>query len=259
MSILYDEGQQAIATESRRILEARVHKDDLLPLLQTSGRYHEAFWATAKEQGWTALALPEAHGGLALGLVELGLIAVSYTHLDVYKRQGISDRALAIAAKVEAFVRETVVPYEKDPRRDHHGAPTDELVMEMREHARAAGVLTPHILSDGSHLNQRETAVVLIKSGLSPLGPLACNTMAPDEGNMYPVSYTHLDVYKRQSHPPGAIRSAAKASANSPRVFRGQSRLTTALRRTRATARFRTPPPRGPRWALSSVGRATDF
>ena len=64
-------------------------------------------------------------------------------------------------------------------------APTDELVMEMREHARAAGVLTPHILSDGSHLNQRATAVVLIKSGLSPLGPLACNTMAPDEGNMY--------------------------------------------------------------------------
>ena len=61
--------------------------------------------------------------------------------------QGISDRALAIATKVEAFVRETVAPYEKDPRRDHHGAPTDELVMEMREHARAAGVLTPHILS----------------------------------------------------------------------------------------------------------------
>src|SRR3546814_3436806 len=98
---------------------------------------------------------------------------------------GISDQALAIAAKVEAFVRKTVIPYEKDPRRDHHGAPTDELVMEMREHARAAGVLTPHILSDGSHLNQRETAVVLISSGLSPLGPLACNTMAPDEGNMY--------------------------------------------------------------------------
>jgi acyl-CoA dehydrogenase len=75
MSILYDEGQQAIATESRRALEARVSKDDLLPLLQTSGRYHDGFWATAKEQGWTALALPEAYGGLDLGLVELGLIA----------------------------------------------------------------------------------------------------------------------------------------------------------------------------------------
>ncbi|HWV61373.1 MAG TPA: acyl-CoA dehydrogenase family protein [Sphingopyxis sp.] len=75
MSILYDEGQQAIATESRRAIEARVSKDDLLPLLQASGKYHEGFWATAKEQGWTALALPEAYGGLDLGLVELGLIA----------------------------------------------------------------------------------------------------------------------------------------------------------------------------------------
>lgn len=97
----------------------------------------------------------------------------------------VSDRASKIAAQVESFVREVVVPYEKDGRRDHHDAPTDELVMEMREKARTAGVLTPHILPDGGHLTQRETAVVLQKSGLSPLGPLAVNTNAPDEGNMY--------------------------------------------------------------------------
>ncbi len=90
-----------------------------------------------------------------------------------------------IAARVEAFVRDVVVPYEKDPRRDHHDAPTDEMVMEMRELARAAGVLTPHILPGGGHMTQRETAVVLEKSGLSPLGPLAVNTNAPDEGNIY--------------------------------------------------------------------------
>lgn len=94
-------------------------------------------------------------------------------------------RALAIADKVEDFVREVVIPYEHDPRRDHHGAPTDELVFELKEKARAAGVLSPHILADGGHLSQRETATVLIRSGLSPLGPLACNTNAPDEGNMY--------------------------------------------------------------------------
>jgi len=91
----------------------------------------------------------------------------------------------AIAERVERFVREVVIPYESDPRRDHHGAPTDELMHEMREKARSAGVLTPHILPDGRHLNQRETAEVLIKSGLSPLGPLAVNTCAPDEGNMF--------------------------------------------------------------------------
>ena len=98
----------------------------------------------------------------------------------------MTDRARNIAAKVEAFVREVVVPYEKDPRLNgpQHG-PSEDLIAEMRVKARAAGVLTPHILPGGDHLSQRETAIVLIPSGLSPLGPLACNTMAPDEGNMY--------------------------------------------------------------------------
>jgi enoyl-CoA hydratase/carnithine racemase len=41
------------------------------------------------------------------------------------------------------------------------------LVAELRDKARAARVLTPHILPDGSHLSQRETAIALAKSGLS--------------------------------------------------------------------------------------------
>jgi acyl-CoA dehydrogenase len=101
----------------------------------------------------------------------------------------ISAEAFEMASKVETFVREEIFPYEKDPRRDHHGAPTDEMVYEMREKARAVGVLTPHIKPDGSHRTQRETAVILIRSGLSPLGPLACNTNAPDEGNMYLIGH----------------------------------------------------------------------
>jgi len=98
--------------------------------------------------------------------------------------KGLSPRAAEIGSRVEAFVRETVVGYERDPRRDAHG-PSDELANELKAKARAAGVLTPHILPDGGHLTQRETAWVLRKTGLSPLGPLACNTAAPDEGNMY--------------------------------------------------------------------------
>ncbi|MFM0500216.1 acyl-CoA dehydrogenase family protein [Paraburkholderia caffeinilytica] len=93
-------------------------------------------------------------------------------------------RSAEIAARVEAFVRNVVVPYERDPRRDAHG-PTDELVAELRAKAREAGVLTPHILPDGSHLTQLETAAVLKRAGLSPLGPVAVNVAAPDEGNMY--------------------------------------------------------------------------
>jgi acyl-CoA dehydrogenase len=89
-----------------------------------------------------------------------------------------------IAARVERFVRDVVIPYERDPRLGPHG-PSEELVLELRVHARAAGVLTPHILPNGDHLTQRETALILKPSGLSPLGPVAVNTMAPDEGNMY--------------------------------------------------------------------------
>jgi len=122
----------------------------------------------------------------------------------------VSQRASELAAKVESFVREVVIPYESDPRRDEHG-PLDNLVMEMREKARAAGVLTPHILPDGGHLTQRETAMVLIKSGLSPLGPLACNTQAPDEGNMYLLGHVANEDQKAQFLKPlveGKARSA---------------------------------------------------
>lgn len=122
----------------------------------------------------------------------------------------MSARAQEIGTRVAAFVREVVVPYEQDPRRSAHG-PSDELVAELRERARAAGVLTPHILPDGSHLSQRETAYVLRQSGLSPLGPLAVNTAAPDEGNMYLLGKVGTPEQKRRFLDPlvrGEARSA---------------------------------------------------
>jgi len=121
-----------------------------------------------------------------------------------------TERAIKIAATVEIFVREIVIPYEKDPRCGSHG-PSDALVMEMREKARAFGVLTPHILPNGEHLTQRETATVLIRSGLSPLGPLACNTMAPDEGNMFLLGHVATPEQKDHFLKPlinGSARSA---------------------------------------------------
>lgn len=95
-----------------------------------------------------------------------------------------TERSRVVAERVEAFVRDVIAPYERDPRAGAHG-PSAELVAEMRAKARDAGLMTPHILPDGSHMTQLETAAVLKRSGLSPLGPVAVNTMAPDEGNMF--------------------------------------------------------------------------
>lgn len=75
MSILYNDDQQAIAREAQRVLDARTDKTRLLALLEQTGDYDRTFWETAVAQGWTGIALPEAHGGLGLSLIELGLVA----------------------------------------------------------------------------------------------------------------------------------------------------------------------------------------
>jgi acyl-CoA dehydrogenase len=120
------------------------------------------------------------------------------------------DAARAIAAAVGDFVRAQVIPYERDPRWTSHG-PTPELVGEMRSHARAAGLMTPHILPDGSHLSHRGTALVLRAAGLSPLGPVALNVGAPDEGNMFLLGRVASPAQKAQFLEPlvaGRVRSA---------------------------------------------------
>jgi acyl-CoA dehydrogenase len=123
---------------------------------------------------------------------------------------GQTERGIEIARRVEEFVRTVVVPYECDSRCGSHG-PSEDLVRELREKAREAGVLTPHILADGSHLTQLETAAVLKRSGLSPLGPVAVNTAAPDEGNMYLLGRIGTEAQKQRFLAPlvaGQARSA---------------------------------------------------
>jgi acyl-CoA dehydrogenase len=120
--------------------------------------------------------------------------------LDVHQR----------AEELERFVREQIVPLESDPRCSAHG-PTEELVREMREVARSAGLLTPHIGPNGEHLSQRETAILFKKAGLSPLGPVALNVAAPDEGNMYLLGRIASPEQKQQFLYPvieGRARSA---------------------------------------------------
>jgi acyl-CoA dehydrogenase len=94
-------------------------------------------------------------------------------------------RETELAARVDAFIRDEVMPYERDPRIEHHG-PSDDLVRELQARARAAGLLAPHVGEawGGLGLTHREIATVFRSAGYSLLGPLALNCMAPDEGNM---------------------------------------------------------------------------
>ena len=123
-----------------------------------------------------------------------------------------SDLQLAaqIASKVERFVRREVIPFERDQRWGAHG-PSQELLEELRDRARAASLMTPHILPDGKHLTHRGTALVLQAAGLSLLGPVALNVSAPDEGNMFLLGRVATTAQKeRFLHPlvTGRARSA---------------------------------------------------
>ncbi len=97
-----------------------------------------------------------------------------------------SAREQDLESRTRDFVREIVMPYERDPRIDARG-PSDSLIAELRRRAREAGLLAPHVGAawGGLGLNHREIAVVFRAAGYSLLGPLAMNCMAPDEGNMH--------------------------------------------------------------------------
>ena len=130
--------------------------------------------------------------------------------LDENARAAFIDRAKEMALRVERFVRNEVVPYERDPRWGAHG-PSEELTFELRGKASLAGLLCPHLAADGTHLSHRATAFIFRAAGLSPLGPVAFNISAPDEGNMFLLAKVGNAEQKQRFLSPltaGKVRSA---------------------------------------------------
>ena len=95
------------------------------------------------------------------------------------KLEGLRDRT-------RSFIRDQVIPFEKDPRQHEHG-PDEDLRKDLMELARKAGLLTPHasIEMGGLGLSHIEKAIVFEEAGYSSLGPTAMNIHAPDEGNIH--------------------------------------------------------------------------
>jgi acyl-CoA dehydrogenase len=95
------------------------------------------------------------------------------------KLEGLRDRT-------RSFIRDQVIPLEKDPRQNEHG-PNEELRKDLMALARKAGLLTPHasIEMGGLGLSHIEKAIIFEEAGYSSLGPTAMNIHAPDEGNIH--------------------------------------------------------------------------
>lgn len=123
----------------------------------------------------------------------------------------LSNDLLALQAKVRQFIAEQVIPYERDTRQTPHG-PADDLRKELIAKAREAGLLTPHASVElgGLGLSHLAKAVVFEEAGYSPLGPIALNIHAPDEGNIHLMEVVANEAQKRRWLQPlvdGRIRS----------------------------------------------------
>lgn len=111
----------------------------------------------------------------------------------------LSPELEALEAKTRSFIREQIIPFEKDARRAAHG-PEDSLRIELVALARNEGLLTPQASHDfgGLGLSHLGKAVVLEASGYSMLGPIAMNCAAPDEGNMHLMETVATEAQKER-------------------------------------------------------------
>ncbi|MFD9396714.1 acyl-CoA dehydrogenase family protein [Streptomyces sp. NPDC060000] len=98
----------------------------------------------------------------------------------------VDPSAARLAEATAEFVREVVIPAERECGGSVHDAP-QALREALHEGAREAGVFAPHVPErwGGHGLDLRGQAVVFEAAGYSVLGPLALNCAAPDEGNMH--------------------------------------------------------------------------
>jgi alkylation response protein AidB-like acyl-CoA dehydrogenase len=141
----------------------------------------------------------------------------------------------ALQARIRSFIADEIIPLEADPRRTPHG-PTEELRRDLQDKARAAGLLAPHVAREygGLGLGHVGRAIAFEEAGYSPLGPLALNVSAPDEGNMHLLEAVATPAQKERWLRPlaaGAIRSCFCMTEPAPGAGSDPSMLMTSAHR----------------------------
>ena len=147
----------------------------------------------------------------------------------------LSPELLELQERTRRFIHEQVIPMERDERQTAHG-PSEALRDELVEKARASGLLTPHASTEfgGLGLSHRAKAIVFEEAGYSPLGPIALNIHAPDEGNIHLMEVVATEQQKQRWLKPlvqGRIRSCFAMTEPDPGAGSDPSMLaTTAVR-----------------------------
>jgi len=67
--------QKLLKDSARDFLTRECKLDRVRALMETDTAHDDKLWQSIADQGWTGLIIPEEHGGLGLGLVELAVVA----------------------------------------------------------------------------------------------------------------------------------------------------------------------------------------
>jgi acyl-CoA dehydrogenase len=136
-----------------------------------------------------------------------------------------------LQARIRSFIADEIIPLERDRRCTPHG-PTDGLRRDLLAKARTAGLLSPHVSREygGMALSHFGRAIAFEEAGYSPLGPVALNVFAPDEGNMHLLEAVATPAHKERWLRPlaaGDIRSCFCMTEPAPGAGSDPSMLTT--------------------------------
>ena len=71
MNFGFTDEQELLRAEVRKFLDQNCPTDDVRKLMETEPGYSRELWKQLAELGWLGLTIPEAHGGAALGFVDL--------------------------------------------------------------------------------------------------------------------------------------------------------------------------------------------
>lgn len=75
MNFEFSDEQKQMGAEARRFLAAKCPTTAVRAVLESAEPYDKALWAGLAEMGFLSIVIPEAHGGLGLGYLELCVIA----------------------------------------------------------------------------------------------------------------------------------------------------------------------------------------
>ena len=141
-----------------------------------------------------------------------------------------------LQARIRAFIADEIIPLESDARRTPHGPDRRTASRADREGARRP--VCSHRTWRGNTAAWRfhhvGRAIVFEEAGYSPLGPVALNVFAPDEGNMHLLEAVATPAQKERWLRPlaaGAIRSCFCMTEPPPGAGSDPSMLATTATR----------------------------